>query len=135
MSPSLSSLPLFNADIIEGAIPDVVKHWKKMVRDADSVLISTPAYLLNIPSALKSALEWLTSSGELFGKRTLAMTYTPHPPRGKEAMQSLIWSLSALDAHIVGQCAIYQTELKVDEQGNFKGEGLELLEEGIKLIT
>ena len=103
---------------------------------ADAIIISTPAYLLNIPAMLKNALEWLTTSGELEGKRVLPITFTPHPPRGERAMQSLIWSLQALNAHVVTKLALFQSEVKFSDGGEILDvETRDILREAIRLLT
>lgn len=132
---SLRALPLFSPDLDLAPWPVAVLSWRQQVKAADAFIISTPAYLHNIPAMVKNALEWLTTSGELYGKKTLAFTYTPHPPRGEEAMTSLLWSLKALNANIVAQCPFYQNELKVNDNGALEGEeSLALLKESLSLL-
>lgn len=128
-------LPLFSADNDQAPFPESVLAFRQAVAEADGLIISAPEYIHNIPAILKNALEWLTTSGELQAKRVLALTYTPHPPRGEKAMQSLLWSLQALEARVVGQLALYQTELKV-ENGELIGEEevLEMVREAVGLL-
>ncbi len=134
-APPLIALPLFSPDIDRAPYPDVVLNWRRIVASSDSIIITTPAYLFNIPATLKNALEWLTTSGELDGKRTLALTYCPHPPRGEEAMQSMIWSLKALNAQVVAQCPLFQNELKINNHGSLEGaESIEMITEALSLL-
>ena len=127
-------LPLF-VDDPQRVIPDVVVEWRNLLAQSDGVIICTPEYIYNQPALLKNALEWVTTSGELVGKKVLALTFTPNPPRGEKAMQSLIWSLQALDANIVAQLPVYQNEMEFNEQGVLlKGEQIELLKEAISLL-
>lgn len=128
-------LPLFCADVDNAPYPENVIAFKKALTNADAVIISTPEYIHNIPAILKNALEWVTSTGELQAKPVLAITYTPYPPRGEKAMQSLLWSLQALDARVVGQLPLYQTEIKV-VNGKLVGEedALEMVREAIGLL-
>jgi len=121
-------LPLFLAQN-EGTLPPIVQEWRKLIAKADAVIICTPEYIYNIPALIKNALEWVTSSGEMMHKSTLAMTYTPNAPRGRKAMTSLINSLTALDCRIAGQLALYQTDFNFEEQ--LSGEGLDLFRESI----
>lgn len=132
---SLSSLPVYTPDLDTAPWPPSVLLWRQQVRVSEALIISTPAYLDNIPAVLKNALEWLTTSGELNGKRTLAITYTPHAPRGAEAMTSLLWSLKALNANIVAQCPLYQNELKFSSKKRLVGEAsINILKESILLL-
>jgi len=131
----LNVLPLFAAELDHSPWPEEVLNWRAALADADAVVICTPEYIHNLPAQIKSALEWVTSSGELVAKRTIAMTYTPNEPRGERAMQSLLWSLEALDANVIAQVSIYQSQIKVDG-GEFVGdqEIIELLTEVLRML-
>ena len=131
----LAQLPLFTADQDQHPWSIEVLRWRQAVSEAEGVVICTPEYIHNIPALLKNALEWLTSSGELMHKPVLAMTFTPAPPRGEKAMQSLLWSLKALDARVIGQLTLYQNEIRF-EDGTVKidEENSELLREGLRLF-
>jgi chromate reductase, NAD(P)H dehydrogenase (quinone) len=131
----LDKLPLFTAAADQHPWPEAVLHWRKSVAEADALIICTPEYLHNIPALLKNALEWLTTSGELYQKRVLPITFTPHPPRGEKAMQSLRWSLQALEARVVGELDLYQNELHFAEDGSVvEVEMVELLRGGLGLL-
>ena len=107
----ISTLPLF----YDGRPADeVVDAWRAAVSSSTAVVISTPAYLHNMPASLKSALEWLAATGELAAKPVIAITLTPAPPRGDKAMQSLAWSLAALDARVVVTLDLYVADMSVD---------------------
>lgn len=124
---NLSLLPLFTPER-ENDLPDMVLILKKSIVESDMVVICTPEYLHNIPAVLKNALEWVKSTGELYDKKVLPITYTPNPPRGAQAMQSLIWSLQALNATIVAELFLYKTELNIPENGCLpKGAAVENL--------
>src|SRR5215510_1063207 len=63
----LGGLPHFNPDLDgEGAVaPPAVAELRALLGAADGVLICTPEYAHGIPGALKNALDWIVSSGEL----------------------------------------------------------------------
>lgn len=133
--PTLIDLPLFDPSLDQHPWPSKVLEWRNSVRQADAIIISTPVYLHNIPAVLKNALEWLTTSGELDGKSVLPITYTPYAPRGEKAMQSLLWSLTALNARIVTSLPLYKTELEINSSGKLVGtESLEMLGAAIDLL-
>ncbi len=116
-APGLGELPLFTTEALaagRGGLPEVLA---KAVKEADAVVIATPEYAHNMPAALKSAFEWLVASGEFSRKPVIAITCTPHPPRGEKCMQSLVWTLQALDAQVVVQCPVYDVAGKVDASG------------------
>ena len=110
----------------------------KRYKQSDAVIITTPEYIHNLPALLKNALEWLTTSGELAQKRVLAMTFTPHSPRGEKAMQSLLWSLQALDANVVVQLPLYQNEIEFEfdkTEAIIENKEAEILMEAINLLV
>ena len=131
----LNKLPVFAAELDKSPWPLEVLKWRSAIADADAVVICTPEYLHNLPAQIKSALEWIASSGEFVSKPTIAMTYTPGEPRGARAMQSLLWSLDAVDAQVLAQLNIYQSQIKVDE-GKLVGdqEIIELLTEVLRML-
>jgi len=131
----IKELPLFHPDIELDAVPQSVNQFKKLVHESDVVLFSTPTYLHNLPAVLKNALEWLTKSGELDQKKVIAMTYTPNPPRGEKSMQSLLWSLTAMNANVLTSLELHHTEISFDEQGIVVlTDGEDILKEVMKLI-
>jgi NAD(P)H-dependent FMN reductase len=132
---TLDQLPLFKAATDHFPWPKEVLKWRRAINQSDALIICTPEYLHNLPALIKNALEWLTSSGELMKKPVLAITFTPIEPRGEKAMQSLLWSLQALDARIVAQLPLYQQEVRFLENGSLKGvEAIQLLKEGMRLL-
>ena len=63
---SIGDIPLYNADLDIPAAkqrPGVVQHFRKMLADADGILISSPEYNYSIPGGLKNAIDW-ASRGE-----------------------------------------------------------------------
>jgi len=63
---SIEDIPLYNADLDLPAAkqrPKVVEHFRKMLADADGILISSPEYNYSIPGGLKNAIDW-ASRGE-----------------------------------------------------------------------
>lgn len=131
----IEQLPLFKAELDCHPWPPAVLAWRAALAKGDALVIATPEYLHNLPALLKNALEWLASSGELVGKPVLPITFTPHPPRGERTMQSLTWSLQALDAKIVTQLPLYQKDLTIDETGTIAaGDSLEMLQMALELL-
>lgn len=129
---NLTRFPLFNTSLNEQP-PTIILEYKELLKNADLVIISTPEYIHNIPAVLKNALEWVTSSGVFSLKKTIAITYTPCPPRGEKAMTSLIASLKALDAKIVCQLPLYKTDLQINKTGNLVGqESIEAIKTAIE---
>ena len=136
LASDLSMLPLFNANDSIAPLSYNIKEWKNAVSSHEAIVISTPVYIHNIPAVLKNALEWTTASGEFCGKPILPITYTPHAPRGEKAMQSLLWSLQALDTNIVASLHLYKNEISTDDLGHLQGDQntIDLLGEALKLL-
>jgi NAD(P)H-dependent FMN reductase len=127
-------LPLFTAEKQEQDILPIVASWRKELNEADGVIFCIPEYIHNMPALIKNALEWITASGELAGKKVLALTFTPNAPRGEKAMQSLLWSLQALDAHVLASLSLYQTEIAYTTDGKIIGDGADILKEALDLF-
>ncbi|MFC1892745.1 NADPH-dependent FMN reductase [Chloroflexota bacterium] len=53
----LEGIPPFNQDL-ESSIPEEVKEFKRKIRLADAILISTPEHNYSIPGVLKNAIDW-----------------------------------------------------------------------------
>src|SRR4029453_6006873 len=66
----LGLLPHFNPDLDgEGATPPpAVADLRRLLAEADGVVISPPEYAPGVPGSLKNALDWIVSSGELTDK-------------------------------------------------------------------
>jgi len=124
----LYRLPLFTANDDKAPFAKTVLAWRNEVKQADALIIVTPEYLHGIPALLKNAFEWLSSSGELFEKPVLPITFTPHPPRGEKAMQALLNTLNALKARVVGQLDLYKNDVTFDKDGKLNNN------ETIKLL-
>jgi len=134
--PQINQLPLFQADADKYPWHPTILAWRAAITKADAVIISIPEYIYNMPALIKNALEWVTSSGELAQKRVLAITFTPHEPRGEKAMQSLLWSLQALNANVVVSLPLYQNEIEFKTKNTFiENEAVEMLSEAIKLLV
>lgn len=133
--PRISQLPLFQAELDKHPWHEEVLNWRAAISEVDAVIISIPEYIHNIPALIKNALEWVTSSGELAQKRVLAIAFTPHAPRGEKAMQSLLWSLQALDANVVVSLPLYQNEIAFDSNDSLiEKEAIEMLAEAMILL-
>lgn len=132
----IAALPLFVDQEVPISYPRRVLDWKSAIKEHDALIISTPEYIHNIPASLKNALEWIYHTGELFAKRILPIVYTPKAPRGQKAMQSLLNTLKALEATIIVEIQLHQTELQVVE-GDLNGNpaDLEMLKAAMQMLV
>ena len=96
---STDELPHFSPDRDDPA-PDAVQRLRAAVQAADAVLIATPEYAGGIPGSLKNALDWLVSSGELYGKDAVIVSAAPSLERGVHARESLALTLRMQGARV-----------------------------------
>ncbi|MGO2357849.1 NADPH-dependent FMN reductase [Mesonia sp.] len=130
----LEDFELFSPLRLEKGVPSNILDFKQHVLEADLVLIATPEYTHNIPAVLKNMLEWCTASGEFAQKAVLPITFTPHEPRGKYAMISLLGSLQTMKAKIETQLPLYKTDVHIlDHQIELPEDIREIIETAINL--
>lgn len=126
---------LFTPQKLKSNTPKNIESLKKKIITADAIFLSTPEYTHNIPAVLKNLIEWCTASGEFSGKKVVAITFTPHEPRGEYAMNSLIASLKALEAKVVAQIPLYKTDVEIqDYKIELKAEQKEMLKAVMDMI-
>ena len=130
-APSLDTLPLFSPLRLAQGKPASCLVLAKAVNEADVVIIATPEYAFNMPAALKSALEWCVASGEFSRKQVVAITSTPNAPRGEKCMQSLVWTLQALDTQVLVEVPIYGAGKGITEQYEVNDPEIKEMLEGI----
>ncbi len=54
----LAPIPLYNADLEAGELPQAVADFKARLAAADALLIVTPEYNYSVPGVLKNAIDW-----------------------------------------------------------------------------
>ena len=118
----LSSLPHFNPDVDDDHIHPSVAEWRKLIADADGVLICTPEYVFSLPGALKNAIEW-TVSTVVFENKPLAFIVASG--LGEKTFESLTLIMKTVGAKM-GEGAtllIQGSRGKVSSEGCIKDEG------------
>ncbi|KAA0955902.1 NAD(P)H-dependent oxidoreductase [Sporosarcina sp. ANT_H38] len=69
----IGNLPFYNEDE-ENSPSEIVQNYKKMIAEADAVIISTPEFNWSMSGVLKNALEWLSRVDKpIVGKPVLPM--------------------------------------------------------------
>jgi NAD(P)H-dependent FMN reductase len=84
----IASIPAF--DEVDN---EPVKEFRQLIREADGVLICTPEYAFGVPGALKNALDWTVSSGELDQKPVALITASSVGDKGHAAMLNILTAL------------------------------------------
>jgi len=98
----MAQLPHFNPDLdLDEKVDAAVANWRRLLKEANGVLICTPEYARGVPGSLKNALDWVVSSGEFVNKPVAAISASPHPDGGAIANASLVGTLSMMSATVV----------------------------------
>lgn len=100
----LTVLPHFNPDWdIEGSDYQNVEvnRWRQFLGQANGLIFCTPEYAHGVPGALKNALDWAVSSGELVDKPTAIITASPSDAGGENALASLLPTIKVMSAKII----------------------------------
>jgi NAD(P)H-dependent FMN reductase len=98
----IGDLPHYNLDLDVEPAPPAVARWREALREADALLLSSPEYAHGVPGALKNALDWIVSSGELTEK-PLALIHTS---RSSFADPQLRETLGVMMARLVPAASI-----------------------------
>ncbi|CAN5462080.1 NADPH-dependent FMN reductase [soil metagenome] len=93
----IDTIPHFNPDLDNDEPPAAVAAFRKLIDEADGILISTPEYVFSLPGALKNALEWLVSTTILTDKPA---AFIVAAASGEKAFDSLALILRTVGAKI-----------------------------------
>lgn len=122
----LSAIPFLNEDEEAKGIPAVVEEFKRSVRDADALLISTPEYNFSIPPVLKNALDWASRGDDapVRGKPLAIMSASPGFLGGTRVQYQLRQMCVALDMKALNKPEVFigNAHEKFDEDGNLDDE-------------
>ena len=112
----LGSLPHF--DDSKEPQPEV-DEFRRLIREADGVLICSPEYAFGVPGSLKNAIDWTVSSGEFAGKPVALITAATG---GDKAHAALLLTLTALSSHITEETTLLLPYIraKMDENNRIK---------------
>ena len=96
-----------------------VSDFRNLLREADGVLICSPEYAFGIPGALKNAIDWTVSSGELVNKPLALITAATG---GENAHAAWLLIFSALSANIPDGNKLHLPFIrsKLDQNGQVK---------------
>jgi len=126
---SIEDIPLYNADLDMPAAkqrPETVEHFRKILTDADGILISSPEYNYSIPGGLKNAIDW-ASRGEdspLLRKPIAVIGATPGlwgTTRMQIAFHNVFLFLDMKPVY-KPEVLVAQAEKKFDKNGNLIDE-------------
>lgn len=127
----LATLPLFNPDVDIPNTINQVEALRQQIRAADVVIICTPEYAFGVPGALKNALDWLVSSGEMNEKQVIAIAASL---AGDKALASLLLTLEALGTQLSASLNIPFINSKIFKDGVIDKATQQVIKEAIKNI-
>lgn len=94
--PTIELLPHFNPNLEQTALPSEVVDFRKLIEEADGVLICTPEYIFSLPGSLKNALEWTVSTIVFDSKPTALIVASA---LGEHAFQELLLIMKTMSAN------------------------------------
>jgi chromate reductase len=103
---TLHEVPMYNADLEGGELPDGVHRLKQAIAAADALVVCSPEYNYGIPGVLKNALDWASRpsfASPLKGKPALIVTAAPGLFGGARAQSQIRDVLAATLARPVAR--------------------------------
>ncbi|WP_199140799.1 NADPH-dependent FMN reductase [Pedobacter sp. ASV12] len=92
---SIGNLPHFNPDLDTESPPQEVVAFRKLIEQADALLICTPEYVFSLPGSLKNAIEWCVSTTLLSQKPTGLITASASGLKAHEELQLVMSTVEA----------------------------------------
>jgi chromate reductase, NAD(P)H dehydrogenase (quinone) len=92
----LDSLPHFNPDVEETALPPAAEALRRRVEAADGLLISSPEYAHGVPGTLKNALDWLVGGHEFVGMPVALMNASPDSVHAHASLAETLTVMSGI---------------------------------------
>ncbi len=133
----IENIPHYNQDVEDSEIPEIVKEFKRKVRDADAILIAAPEYNGSVSGVLKDALDWASrphGDSSFEGKPVAVVIAVSGRRGGFSVLNHLTLIIDYLDAKMVGEPVLVQlAPQKFDKQGKLSDQ--ETLVKIKKLIT
>ncbi|MFN2427115.1 MAG: NADPH-dependent FMN reductase [Candidatus Binatia bacterium] len=121
----IGELPHFRPDLDEeGAIaPLPVAELRRLVAEADALLISCPEYAHGVPGSFKNALDWLVSSSELTDKPVALLM--AGPGGATHAWAALAPTLRVMGCRLVFEASLVVARRHFTDDGHVADPALE----------
>ncbi len=92
----IREIPAFDLDReMAGESSPAVDAFRQAIREAESVVISSPEYAHGVPGSLKNALDWVVGSGELSGKPVALLDAAPHSGFARAQLHEILRTMYA----------------------------------------
>jgi chromate reductase, NAD(P)H dehydrogenase (quinone) len=114
---SIATLPHYNPDDDNEQAPETVKEFRRLLRNADGIIICTPEYAHGVPGSLKNAIDWTVSSSEFSHKPTALITASTD---GRFGHNALLETLKVIEAENIDELhlVISFIKTKINADGN-----------------
>ena len=77
----ITDVPLYDGDIEESGLPDVVQQMHDRVSDCDGLMIFSPEYNGSFPAVTKNAIDWFSRPPKRWEGTPIAMVVASPGPR------------------------------------------------------
>jgi NAD(P)H-dependent FMN reductase len=115
----LKTLPHFDPELTSDNPPKQIIEFRKIIDQADGIIICTPEYVFSIPSGLKNAIEWCISTTIFSDKPSGLITASASGQKGHEELQLIMKTAMAKFTNET-TLLIQGVKSKFDEQNNIK---------------
>lgn len=112
----IEQLPHFNPDLDKDPLPGTVLHFRKLIGEADGVLICTPEYVFSLPGSLKNAIEWTVSTTLFTNKPAALITASSSGQKAHEAL-NLVMKTVGVQLGAKSSLLIAAPKTKIDPEG------------------
>lgn len=128
----LSELPHFNPDLDNENVSKSVTDFRKILKEADGILICTPEYAIGVPGTLKNAIDWTVSTMDFSRKPVALITASLS---GEKAHQSLLGTLLIIEAKMTADTQLLISFIKSKVNSDCKINDKDTLESVVKLTN
>ncbi len=120
----LTELPHFKTELTSENVPKKIIELRKLINNADGIIICTPEYVFSIPSGLKNVIEWCVSTTVFSGKPMGLITAAASGKKGHEELKLI---MKTLEANFTDETTLLIQGIKgkMDNYGQFKEQETE----------
>ncbi|HEV8523957.1 MAG TPA: NADPH-dependent FMN reductase [Terriglobales bacterium] len=113
----IASVPPFSPDLDRDDVqpPAPVAAFRRLLVEADGILICCPEYAHGVPGAFKNALDWIVSSGEFTDKPTALIMASASG--AEQARAALVPTLKVMGAALVSEHSMVMRRNHLDAEG------------------
>lgn len=112
----IDQLPHFNPDLDRDPLPETVLHFRRLIGEADGVLICTPEYVFSLPGSFKNAIEWTVSTTLFTNKPAALITASSSGQKAQEALD-LVMKTVGVQLGAKGSLLISAPKTKISPDG------------------